>query len=378
MDVSTEENGGVLVVTATTETARFHALWLRDNALDDETRDARNGQRLITLSDIPGDVRIAAAEAEGGQVVCIFAPDGHVARFPVRWLMAHRYDVADQAARLDPEIETWDGSLTPVPVADMRDLERDDAALSDWLGAAVRYGFAKVTGLGTEEGGLFRVVDLFGYVRETNYGRLFEVRSEINPVNLAYTGLGLQAHTDNPYRDPVPSLQILACLENSAEGGASAVVDGFAAAMRLEAEDPDAFALLSDFPVRFDYSGTSGVRLQSRQPMIALSPDGQIQQIRFNARSIAPVVDVPFEKMEAFYAAYRKFDAIIDDPDMAVTFKLDPGEAFIVDNTRVMHARTGYSGAGTRWLQGCYADKDGLRSKHAALTNRKEPASGRA
>ena len=43
-------------------------------------------------------------------------------------------------------------------------------------------------------------------------------------------------------------------------------------------------------------------------------------------------------------------------------FKLNPGECFIVDNTRVLHARTAYSGAGTRWLQGCYVDKDGLLS----------------
>ena len=38
-----------------------------------------------------------------------------------------------------------------------------------------------------------------------------------------------------------------------------------------------------------------------------------------------------------------------------------------MDNTRVLHARKGYSGAGHRWLQGCYADKDGLLSTLAAL-----------
>ena len=70
-----------------------------------------------------------------------------------------------------------------------------------------------------ESGALFKVAALFGYIRETNYGRHFEVRTEVNPSNLAYTGLGLQAHTDNPYRDPVPTLQILYCLENSARGG---------------------------------------------------------------------------------------------------------------------------------------------------------------
>ena len=71
--------------------------------------------------------------------------------------------------------------------------------------------------------------------------------------------------------------------------------------------------------------------------------------------------------MAAWYAAYRRFGEIIDDPAMEVTFRLEPGEAFIVDNTRVLHARKGYSGAGSRWLQGCYADRDGLRSALEAM-----------
>jgi len=52
---------------------------------------------------------------------------------------------------------------------------------------------------------------------------------------------------------------------------------------------------------------------------------------------------------------------------MAITFKLNPGECFILDNTRVLHARTAYSSKGSRWLQGCYVDKDGLLSTISTL-----------
>ena len=52
---------------------------------------------------------------------------------------------------------------------------------------------------------------------------------------------------------------------------------------------------------------------------------------------------------------------------MSFTFKLNPGECFILDNTRILHARTAYSKTGSRWLQGCYTDKDGLVS--TILTN---------
>jgi gamma-butyrobetaine dioxygenase len=59
---------------------------------------------------------------------------------------------------------------------------------------------------------------------------------------------------------------------------------------------------------------------------------------------------------------------------MGVAFKLEPGESFIVDNTRVLNARKVYSGAGSRWLQGCYADKDGLLSTLAVLSDVREAA----
>ena len=71
--------------------------------------------------------------------------------------------------------------------------------------------------------------------------------------------------------------------------------------------------------------------------------------------------------MAQYYAAYRRLGEIIDDAAMAVTFKLAPGECFIVDNTRVLHGRRHIPAAGSRWLQGCYADKDGLLSTLAAI-----------
>lgn len=366
-DVEVIEDGAALRLLGETP-ARFHAVWLRDNALDPATRDARNGQRLITLGDLPKEIRIGQALVHAGQLQVSFGEDGTRYAWPLRWLEDHCYDMAPPTPLCPADAETWDaGLLNDVPVADLSALRDDPEARRDWLAAIRRFGFAKVTGVPPREGALFQIVDLFGYVRETNYGRLFEVRTEVNPVNLAYTGLGLQAHTDNPYRDPVPTLQVLACLENSAAGGENMVVDGFAAALRLRKEDPSGFELLARYPMRFAYSGSEGVALASRRPMIELSPDRQLVGIRFNARSAAPCMDVPYDAMAAWYAAYRRLSGIIDDPAMEVQFKLAPGEAFIVDNTRVLHARKGYSGEGTRWLQGCYADKDGLLSTLAAL-----------
>lgn len=352
--------------------SRFHAFWLRDNALDEKTRSTGNAQRLITLDVIPEDISIGTAQIEGDDVSVLFIPEEHAVKFPITWLWLHRYDmkIPDVAGRIPDDAQGW---CSDFPIAQITalydDCKNDPKQLMQWLSHVPRFGFALLKGGPVEPEALLSVVDWFGYVRRTNYGEFFDVRTTVNPDNLAYTSMGLQAHTDNPYRDPVPTLQILYCLENSAQGGASQVVDGFKAAQRLRDEDPDGFNCLTRYCARFEYHGTGEVQLSARKPMIELSPDGELCAVRFNNRSAAPIVDVPYEKMPLFYRGYRHFANIIDDPAMSITFKLEPGECFIVDNTRVLHGRTGYAtNGGTRWLQGCYADKDGLLSTLAVLT----------
>jgi len=365
------DRGEVLLLRSDSgEEWRFHAIWLRDNAWDADTRSPGNGQRLIALRDIPVETRIEQAEIAGDVLRVKFQPEDKTVNFSIGWLIEHAYDrqMLKEPGWTAPEVEPWDSDLMgSVPTARLPEVQTDPVALREWLSGIASYGFGKLTGGPVEDQALMQVVDLFGYVRETNYGRHFEVRTEVNPTNLAFTGLGLQAHTDNPYRNPAPTIQILYCLESSAAGGENMVVDGFRAAERLREERPDWFDVLSRYCARFEYAGEEGVVLRSRRPMIELSPDGELIGVRFNNRSAAAITDVPFDDMAAYYDAYRRFGEIIDDPAMEVTFRLEPGDCFLVDNTRVLHARKAYSGTGTRWLQGCYADKDGLYSTLAAL-----------
>jgi gamma-butyrobetaine dioxygenase len=351
---------------------RFHAMWLRDNAADPGTRSAGNGQRLITLLDIPAETRVADATWDGATLVIRFAPDGKIVTFDAPWLIAHAYDLLEPPKRpgwTGAAITRWDASLAPlVPVAHYDAILADPAMLHDWLETLRRYGFARLTGAPATEGMAEKIVSLFGFVRETNYGRVFDVRSEVEPSNLAFTNLGLQSHTDNPYRDPVPGLQVLACLENDVDGGETLLVDGFAIAERLQAEQPEGFSLLARHCARFEYAGTEGVLLRAKRPIIELGCDGELIGIRFNNRSAAPFVDIGYDDMAAYYAAYRRLAELIDDPCWSFRFRLSPGNILVIDNQRVLHGRTAYSGEGRRRLQGCYADKDGLTSTLDAFT----------
>ena len=369
-DVCVEFHPKSLRLVSADYNARFHAIWLRDNAWDEQTRAPANGQRLISLRDIPCDIAITDAKIQDTTLSVSFSPENKTIDYDVNWLLEHAYDKPAPSLMgwTSESIETWDSALmSSLPVGDFNEVQSNTSALSDWLGKIARFGFAKLENGPIKDQALIQVVDLFGYVRETNYGRHFEVRTQVNPTNLAYTGLGLQAHTDNPYRDPVPSIQVLYCLESSAAGGENMVVDGFHAAQLLRQENPRWFDVLSRYCAHFEYSGEAGVVLQSRRPMIEVTADGELTAIRFNNRSTAAITDVPYDEMENYYAAYRRFGEIIDNSSMEVAFRLQPGECFIVDNTRVLHARKAYSGTGTRWFQGCYADKDGLLSRLESL-----------
>jgi gamma-butyrobetaine dioxygenase len=338
--------------------SRFAAIWLLDNRPDG--RHGPEGQRLFDVAELAENPRIAAAALDDGVVRIRFAPDGPNAGFSAAWLRAHALDEASRAERR-PARRLWDKALAAnLPTGRYAEVAQGGRALAAWLRQVQGLGFAILTGVPCEPGTVCRVVALFGHVRETNYGRLFDVVSVENPANLAYTGLALGNHTDNPYRDPVPQLQLLHCLEAATEGGESIVVDGFAAAERLRREHPDDFALLTRHAVPFRYVEKHHVDLRCTAPLIELDTEGDVRAVRYNNRSAAPF-DLPEDVVAPYYRAYRRFARLLHDPDAVAGFKLAAGDLFIVDNQRVLHGRRGFA-AGRRHLQGAYADKDGLLS----------------
>ena len=346
---------------------RYHSTWLLDNSLDDKTRDKKNGQRLISVNDIPIKTYIKSAflDKKNKEIILNFFPQKKQVKFSTKWLEDNAYDKEQVGSKVwfDPSLKIWSkNTLKHIPTINYKAAKSNKKLLLKWLESFNSFGFAKITKCGKKNGTVLKIAKLFGYVRETNYGKYFNVKSKTNAVNLAFTNLGLQAHTDNPYRNPVPTIQILHCIKNSTKGGATKVIDGFKAALRLKKENKKYFDLLSKYRSQFEFKEKNNVHLKSRFPMISLSTDGELIGIYFNNRSIGPITDVPYSLMLDYYKAYRKFSNIIDDPKMAIKFKLKPGQCFIVDNSRVLHARTAYYGSGNRWLQGCYADKDGLLS----------------
>jgi gamma-butyrobetaine hydroxylase len=360
-----QDRGRLVVDWADGHHSVFHYIWLRDNCHCPLCRHT-NGQRLLDTAAIPADIAPArVSQTPGGAIEIEWAAGGHNSQYEPAWLRAHCYSAAARAERrTTPTL--WGAEIAGrLPRADYAGIAGQEDALRDWLAAIERYGFALLYGVPAAPGMVLEVVKLFGYVRETNYGRLFDVKSVVNPNNLAYTGLALGGHTDNPYRDPTPSLQLLHCLSSSADGGDSTLVDGFRVAESLRADQPEQFALLTRHPVRFRFQDED-TDLSAEFPLISLDARGAVAAVHYNSRSPAPF-ELDEDWVEPFYAAYRAFVGRLNSAEFQIKFKLEPGDLFIVDNLRVLHGRSGFSAAGQRHLQGCYADRDGLRSRLAVL-----------
>lgn len=343
---------------------RRPAIWLRDNCRCSGCRDPRNGQKLFGITDLPARPVVVGAVRDGADVLVDFEPE-HRGVYPLAWLESVEQPVDDgrtERGKLLWQAADLDGEL---PTARWSDYRANPAERLRVLRAVRQLGFALLQEVPTQPGTVLDVAAGFGFVRTTNYGDLFDVRVEAQPNNLAFTSSRITPHTDNPYRDPVPTIQLLHCLENAAEGGDSGLVDGFHAAALLRAEHPAAFAVLTSTPVPFQFIDADTV-LRAERPMIDVDPLGRIREVRFNNRSIQPVV-LPADRIDGFYAAYRTFAELIDRPELRLDLRLQPGDCLIFDNVRLLHARTAYAESGARHLQGCYADLDALHSAEAVL-----------
>ncbi|MCR9142193.1 MAG: TauD/TfdA family dioxygenase [bacterium] len=358
---------------------RFHLLWLRDNC--SSVRHPGTGQRLVDITELPRDISIQRAQLETDDSLLIhWAGDRHISRFAGAWLRKYAGDLnsartgqttirSGSAATIESEsgeTRIWNDAgqeLADEPEFSYDEIAASPEALRDWLRQVRRHGFARLRDVPCTPGYVLKIVPLFGYVRETNYGRLMDIQCQGEPNNLVFSNAALAPHTDNPYRDPAPTLKLLHCLKNCADqdGGESVLVDGFAAAEELRRTAPDQFSLLANIQVLFRFNDDD-VDLECERSVLDLDPDGAIRGVYFNHRSMAPLRLAP-GVMESYYRAYLAFANKLQSARNQLRFHLQPGELYIVDNRRVLHGRTQYRNPFDRHLQACYADRDGLLSR---------------
>ncbi|KPN88009.1 gamma-butyrobetaine dioxygenase [Pseudomonas nunensis] len=357
----------VQVTWADGRVSPFHHQWLRDNCPCPLCVYSVTREQVLEIVDVAEDLTPSAAHLEADGCLHVDWQDGHLSRFDPGWLRAHAYDDESRAERraAKPKSLLWKSDLQ-LPVFDYQALMNDNHALLQWLLAVRDIGLTQVRGVPTEPGSLKLIAQRISFIRESNFGVLFNVQSKADADSNAYTAFNLPLHSDLPTRELQPGLQFLHCLVNDAEGGESIFVDGFAIAEALRVESPESFQALCEIPVEFrNKDRHSDYRCLA--PIIALDALGQVSEIRM-ANFLRGPFDASIDDMPKLYRAYRRFIAMTREARFRVMTRLNPGELWCFDNRRTLHARNAFDPAtGARHFQGCYVDRDELLSRILVL-----------
>jgi gamma-butyrobetaine dioxygenase len=340
----------------------YSSVWLRDN--DPANRDARTGQRRVSLLDLPQAPQLVAAEPQPAGHITLSWDDGKTSVFPLSWLRAF-----DRSLHTNPRPTRlpWMGQPAESFVwCDYTEWIANPASREDWLYYVGRDGLAFLRDVPIEEGAgkaaLLRIAAFLSMVSETHEGSLFDIRSVSETSNNGYITPPPPVYTDQPYRDPVPGFQLLHCLSAARQGGETIFVDGMAVAERLRAHDPDAFTTLSQIPILYRFADAA-VELATERPMLEVDSQGQFRAICYDDRSIAPLA-LKGPRLKKYYAAYRQLAELLHEPARAVACRLQPGDLVLFDNSRILHSHSN----GARHFQGCPIDADGLYSALAVLS----------
>jgi gamma-butyrobetaine dioxygenase len=341
------------------------ALWLWDRSPDPSQRDAITGQRLMNPHLLPDDLTLTGAHWADAMLHLAFS-DGFAGLYDPAELLAGTV-LSEEC----PAARPWRADLTPQPVYQWADLA-DDAALYRALHDFITLGYLLVHDTPTQAESIMAIAQRFGFVRSTNFGTYFEVYSRPNSTDLSYRPVALGPHTDNPYRTPVPGVQLLQCLQNETSGGLSTLVDSLAVAEQVRREDPEGFALLNRVPVRFEYRDAT-TQLVAVKPMIELDGRGEMTGVHYSPR----LDDMPLMSdadTRRYHRARKRLGTLLEDPQYELRFRLEPGQMMMFDNNRVLHGRTSFDPVeGHRQLQGCYIDRDGPRSLYRVLHRKLAP-----
>lgn len=364
--VSFEIDPGTPALVARQGGEAFHlpALWLRERTREAGQLDPQTHQRLFDTHRLPPDLVLTEVEpGDGGDVWLTFS-DGY----------RGRYNLDDLAG----EIEPGDGLPTPRPW-DAK-LDRGEVTF-DWrgvgepenfhamLGGFLTRGFIILTHVPTDPERILEVARAFGYLRDTNFGVYFEVFSRPVSNDLAYSSRALGPHTDNPYREPVPGIQLLHCLVNETRGGLSTLVDSLAVGRALADQDPDAFERLATTPLQYRFLDADEEFTEQRS-IIRRNALGEMTGMHYSPRlDYMPLLDDA--SLQAFQRARGRLAELLVDSRFEIRFPLRAGELVMFDNSRILHGRTVFDpNEGRRHLQGCYIDIDEPRSRYRNLSRR--------
>jgi gamma-butyrobetaine dioxygenase len=353
------------------EKSHFNYLWLRDNCPTAHDKDSRH--RMFNILKVSTDIKAKNFKInDDGKLVIEWSEGDHTSYYDPKWLRENCYTLKSKQKYISP-YKLWNNSLQN----DLGsiNIEHDEIISSDqglikWLETLHYKGIAIVKNTPIEKESAFPALNRISHTRETFFKTPFEVINVPKPNNSAYSAHTLRNHMDLPWFETPPGYQFLHCLINSAEGGDSSAVDGFAVADYLRKNEKEIFETLVSVPLKFrdkDYTQESIRGFHG--PAISLTKDNDYNDIRFSVATM-DTLDCHPDIMDKVYKAHHRFGNLLHDDKFQIKFRLSPGDIFSFNNRRVLHGRTAFDpNSGHRHLQGYYIDRDEILGRLNYLKN---------
>ncbi len=345
----------------------FHYLWLRDNC--PTAFHPQTGERSFDLLSVSEQIHPVSVTSNEDKLIIDWSEDDHHSEYDQNWLREFSYS-GDQSQLHTTGYESWEANfVSRIPQGNHLEIMNSDQALYEWMSSLDKYGLAIINNMPGDHEAVVNTAQRIDYLRQTNFGVTFDVVSEKDPINLAYTSISLPLHTDLANQETPPGYQFLHCLCNESIGGESTFVDGLRVLEELRDQRPEHFRLLAEYAIPFRFHDKEH-DIRQHHPVINLDNFGNIIEIKYNAH-LADIFDLPDHIMHDYYLAYRNLMARLKDERFKIELKLQGGQMVVFDNRRVLHGRNKFDeNAGNRHLRGCYVDRSEFKSRLRVLARR--------
>lgn len=343
--------------------------------------------------DLEGSYRLVEDEERGLSIELQWKNDvkgygtDHRTRHSVDWLRRAIYQEVELrgGTRHDDRV-LWDKQkiTRDNKWLDYNDYMGQDEVLYDALKHLHKYGLLFIKNVPESEESVVKLSERIGNLKDTFYGRTWDVRSKAKAENIAYTPQFLGLHMDLLYTTNPPHLQLLHSLRARTPGGESFFSDAFNAVRQLQRFSERHFRTLCTFPVTYEYHHPT-YHYHFTRPVIELFPHTKYCEptnLAIRRVNWSPPFQGPFEarigsnnqtSFRSFIAASHAYEKLLSSEENLYEYRLNEGECVIFDNRRVLHARRAFDATkGERWLKGAYVDDDVFFSKLRVLQEKYE------
>lgn len=366
-----KENGGW---------TRLYSTTLRDSCACVKCQDPSSGQKNFATTDVPVNVEVENIRLDDTGVGITFrndierlARDGHEMILPwdtiekalgyrdvERFTHPRQDAVYPKTGRTFWDTETINKRIRKI---DYHEFMKGEEAFWQSLLDLANLGLVFLKNVPHDENSIVNITTRIANIKETFYGRTFDVRAKPDAENVAYTSGYLGLHQDLLYLERPPAIQLLHCMENSCSGGESLFSDGLRAGKLLWLqENRSAIENLARVLVPYHYE-KHGYWYKQKRPLLNTTEEGTLSEVHWSP-PFQNIFPVPSADLRPWLEPAQLFDALINEESAMYQVKMNPGECVFFDNLRVMHGRRAFDASGgSRWLRGAYIEREDFVSR---------------